>query len=281
MLRDPDDERRSLGNLEDMRIRAPDGTEIPFAAVARAELGRGFATIRRTDGRRIVTVTADVDRESVAPEDIMRSLRAGPLPRILAAYPGVTYSLEGEQRERGKALSGLFRAFLVALLVIYALLAAPLRSYTQPLVIMAAIPFGTVGAILGHFIMGWNLVFFSLLGIVALSGVVVNDSLVLVDFINKERETGVPLTEAIRTAGMKRFRAIFLTSATTFVGLTPLMFNVSQATFFIVPIAISLAFGVLVATVITLFVVPCGYLILDDLHRLTSRAPAREVAPAV
>jgi multidrug efflux pump subunit AcrB len=274
MLRYPEDERRSLGNLENMRIRAPDGTEIPFLAVARAELGRGFATIRRNDGRRVVTVKADVDRSRVTPEEIMSSLRSGPLQEILAAHPGVTYSLEGEQRERGKALTGLFQAFAVALLVIYALLAIPLRSYTQPLVIMAAIPFGTVGAILGHFIMGWNLVFFSLLGIVALSGVVVNDSLVLVDFINRERDTGVPLEQAIRTAGMQRFRAVFLTSATTFVGLVPLMFNVSEATFFIVPIAISLAFGVVVATAITLFVVPCGYLILDDVVRLRGGADA-------
>ena len=175
-------------------------------------------------------------------------------------------------------MSGLVRGFGAALLVIYALLAVPLRSYSQPLVIMAAIPFGAMGAVLGHFIMGWDLVFFSLLGIVALSGVVVNDCLLLVTFINRERDSGRPLGEAVRVAGMKRFRAITLTSATTFMGLVPLMFNASEATFFAVPIAISLAFGVLMATVITLFLVPCGYLILDDLSRLAARAssPSRE-----
>ncbi len=274
MLRYPEAERRSLDSLENMRIRAPDGTEIPFAAVARVELGRGFATIRRTDGRRVVTVAADVDRSVVAPEEVVASLRAGPLRQILAEYPGVSYSLDGELRERSKAMAGLARGFAAAMLVIYALLAVPLRSYAQPLIIMAAIPFGTVGAILGHFIMGWDLVFFSLLGMVALSGVVVNDSLLLVSFINRERDTGVPLAVAVRTAGMKRFRAIFLTSATTFMGLAPLMFNASEATFFAVPIAISLAFGVLVATIITLFLVPCGYLVIDDLVRLSRRTPA-------
>ena len=279
MLRYPEAERRSLDNLENMRIRAPDGTEIPFAAVARAELGRGFASIRRTDGRRVVTVTADVDRERVVPEEVLASLRAGPLREILGRYPSVSYSLEGEQRERGKAMSGLARGFVIALLVIYTLLAIPLRSYAQPLIIMAAIPFGTVGAVLGHFIMNFDLVFFSLLGIVALSGVVVNDSLLLVTFINRERDSGKPLAEAVRVAGMARFRPIFLTSATTFMGLLPLMFSVSEATFFAVPIGISLAFGVVMATAITLFLVPCGYLILDDLARLFSRSPA-PAAPA-
>ena len=271
MLRYPEAERRSLGNLENMRIRAPDGTEIPFAAVARAELGRGFATIRRSDGRRVVTVTADVDRQVVTPEEIMASLRQGPLPEILAQHRSVTFALGGEQRERTKALAGLGLGFLMALGAIYVLLAVPLRSYAQPLIIMAAIPFGAVGAILGHFIMRWDLVFFSLLGIVALAGVVVNDSLLLVDFINRRRAEGMPLERAVRVAGMTRFRPIFLTSATTFMGLVPLMFNVSQATFFVVPIAISLAFGVLFATTITLFLVPCGYLMLDDVGRQLRR----------
>ena len=201
----------------------------------------------------------------------MDGIRQGALLEILARYPSVSVSMEGEQKERSKALGGLAVGFLGALCIIYVLLAVPLRSYAQPLVIMAAIPFGSMGAILGHFIMGWDLVFFSLLGIVALSGVVVNDSLILVDFINRERRGGLPLAQAVRQAGMTRFRAIFLTSATTFVGLSPLMFNPSQANFFVVPIAISLAFGVVVATGITLFVVPCGYMIVEDLGRLPRR----------
>ncbi|MCP4007350.1 MAG: efflux RND transporter permease subunit [bacterium] len=272
MLRYPEEERRSLGNLENMRIRTPDGTEIPIGAVARAELGRGFATIRRNNGKRVLKVTADIDRTTVTPEEIMKSVLTGPLPKILKKYPGLTHSLEGEQRERSKALTGLFRGAVLALLVIYTLLAIPLRSYVQPLVIMAAIPFGAVGAIIGHFIMGWNLVFFSLLGIVALAGVVVNDSLVLVDFINRERARGLVLSDAVRSAGMKRFRAVFLTSATTFTGLLPLIFSASEATYFVVPIAISLAFGVVAATAITLFLVPCGCLIVEDLTRFMRRS---------
>ena len=266
MVRYPADERRSLGNLESMWIRAPDGTEIPFAAVARAEPGRGFANIERIDGRPVVTVSADIDRSVASPEDVMAALRADVLPGLQSRYHGLQYGLEGEQRERAKALGGLAKAFGFAMLIIYALLAIPLRSYAQPFVIMLAIPFGAVGAVLGHAVMGWNLVFFSVLGIVALAGVVVNDSLVLVDFVNREVARGASVAEAARTAGAKRFRAIFLTSVTTFAGLAPLMVNASEATFFVVPIAISLAFGVLVATAVTLFLVPSGLLIVDDFH---------------
>lgn len=278
MVRYPAAERRSLGNLESMWIRAPDGTEIPFAAIARAETGRGFAAIKRVDGRPIVTVSADVDRNLATPEEVMDGLRKTFLPNLLERYPGMAYGLEGEQRERAKALGGLARAFALAMVVIFAMLAIPLRSYGQPFVIMLAIPFGAVGAVLGHMIMGWDLVFFSLLGIVALAGVVVNDSLVLVDFVNREVARGSDLASAVRSAGAKRFRAIFLTSVTTFAGLAPLMVNASEATFFVVPIAISLAFGVLVATAITLFLVPSGLLILDDLQRVGRRVPSSDSA---
>lgn len=279
MVRYPAEERRSLGNLESMWIRAPDGTEIPFAAIAEAVPGRGFATIERIDGRPVVTVTADVDRNVTSPEEVMADLRANVLPRLQERYRGLYYGLEGEQRERTKAMSGLARAFLFAMLIIYALLAIPLKSYAQPFVIMLAIPFGAVGAVLGHAIMGWDLVFFSILGIVALAGVVVNDSLVLVDFANREVARGLSIEEATRIAGAKRFRAIFLTSVTTFAGLAPLMVNVSEATFFVVPIAISLAFGVLVATAITLFLVPSGLLIVNDLNgwRRALRQPRSRV----
>ena len=281
MVRYPADERRSLGNLEGMWIRAPDGTEIPFAAVAEAEPQRGFANIQRVNGRPVVTVTADVDRSLTSPEEVMDDVRARVLPGLMERYDGLLYGLEGEQRERVKALSGLVRAFVIAMVVIYALLAIPLRSYAQPFIIMLAIPFGAVGAVLGHAIMGWNLVFFSLLGIVALAGVVVNDSLVLVDFANREVARGASMVEAARIAGARRFRAIFLTSVTTFAGLAPLMVNSSEATFFVVPIAISLAFGVLVATGITLFLVPSGLLVVDDLQRWARavREPSDSEAP--
>ena len=279
MVRYPERERASLGDLEDMRIRTADGTEVPFASVARLELGRGYATIRRTDREQVVNVTADVDRAISTPEEVMGALQRVSLPRVLADHPGVSFGLEGEQEERIKAMGGLARGFGLALLVIYALLAVPLRSYVQPLIIMSVIPFGAVGAIVGHLIMGLNLVFFSILGIVALSGVVVNASLVLVHYLNRKRSEGVSAQEAASIAGMARFRPIVLTSFTTFMGLVPLMFLGGTAAFFMIPMAISLAFGVLFATVITLVLVPCAYLILEDLADLRTgeHAPAEAV----
>ena len=181
-------------------------------------------------------------------------------------YPGTTFSLAGEAEERASALDGLARTSLLALIIIYTLLAVPLKSYLQPLVVMASIPFGFIGAIIGHFLLGYDLVFFSILGIVALSGVVINASLVLVDFINKRRiKLQVTVTEAIIDAGVARFRPIFLTSVTTFVGLLPLMVNTNLSTAPFVPLAVSLGFGVIFATSVTLLLIPVLYLILNDL----------------
>ncbi|NNC65852.1 MAG: efflux RND transporter permease subunit, partial [Gammaproteobacteria bacterium] len=265
MVRYPEAERQSLGDLEDMRIRTADGTEVPFAAAAEFTLGRGYSTIQRIDRQRVVTVRADVDRDVVTPEAVIGSLQADALPRILADYQGVSYALTGEQEERAESFRGIFALFPVALLVIYALLAIPLRSYMQPLVIMSVIPFGAVGAILGHLIMGWPLIISSILGMIALAGVVVNSSLVLVDYINRQRRRGVSVEAAVRLAGIVRFRPIMLTSSTTFVGLTPLMFMSNPATAMFVPMSISLGWGVVFATAITLFLVPSLYLIVEDL----------------
>lgn len=275
MVRYPEEDRKSLGNLEDMRIRTSDGSEVPFASVARVELGKGYSTIRRVDQQRVVDVVGDVNRGVVAPEEIFSSVERSicdqgtsfasrKTPCANSRFPGVTYSKGGEQEERDKATSSLVATVPIALMIIYALLAIPLKSYAQPLVIMSVIPFGAVGAIVGHYIMGWNLVFFSLLGIIALSGVVVNASLVLVDYINRQRRAGVPVFEAVSMAGVERFRPILLTSVTTFVGLMPLMTNSDPETFMFIPMAISLAFGVVFATVITMFLVPSLYLMLND-----------------
>ena len=264
MVRYPESKRRSLGDLEDLRIRTADGTEVPFSTVAKAEYGYGYAAIRRTDRKRIVSVTADVDRSTTTPEEVLASLQANKIPEILATHSGVSYSLEGEQRERSRSMSGLAKGFAIALLVIFGVLAIPLKSYLQPLVIMSAIPFGAIGAIIGHLIMGWDLVFFSILGIVALSGVVVNDSLVLVDYINRRRSEGMELVEAVKQGGKERFRAIMLTSVTTLVGLLPLMFNSNPVVFPLVPIAISLGFGIVFATMITLVLVPTAYVIVES-----------------
>ena len=264
MVRYPEDERRSIGNLEDMRIRTPDGTEVPFTSVASFEIDRGYSQINRVNGQRVVNVLGDIDRSQVTPEEINTSIVTELIPALRHKYPSVAVQQSGEQEERVKSMMGLAYGALLALIGIYALLAIPLKSYLQPLVIMSVIPFGAVGAIVGHWIMGSQLMFFSLLGIVALSGVVVNASLVLVDYINRRRREGMPLEEAVFNAGVVRFRPIILTSTTTFVGLLPLMFSQNPTTFFIIPMAISLAFGVLFATAITLVLVPGLYVIVED-----------------
>jgi len=266
MVRYPESERQSLGDLEDMRIRTADGTEVPFSAVAIADFGNGYSSIRRVDRQRVVTVTADVNRAVTTPEQVLTSIQMGALPEILERYRGVSYVLSGEQEQRSEALGGLLELVPVALLVIYALLAIPLKSYLQPIVIMSVIPFGTVGAIVGHMLMGWPLTLPSVLGIIALAGVVVNASLIMVTYVNQQRLLGLDVFEAVAKAGVVRFRPILLTSVTTFVGLAPLMLRATPETAFIVPMAISLAWGVLFATVITLFLVPCLYLALEDLH---------------
>ncbi len=275
MVRYPEEERQSLGNLEDMRIRTSQGVEVPFVSVAEVNYGNGYSSIQRQDQLRVVNVVGDVNRSVVTPEEVMRSIE-----RSLCApgtsfgnrenrcytskFPGVSYSLGGEQEQRLKATGSMVNTIPLALMIIFALLAIPLKSYMQPLVIMSVIPFGAVGAIVGHYLLGWNLIFFSLLGIIALSGVVVNASLVLVDYINRQRRLGIPIFEAVTMAGVARFRPIILTSVTTFVGLIPLMSNKDPETFMFIPMAISLAFGVLFATVITLFLVPSLYLMLED-----------------
>ncbi len=266
MVRYPEAERRSLASLEKMRIRTPRGDEVPFAVVGRMDVGQGFAAIERTDRRRTVNVTADVDLEQADANRILADFKRTALPEILARYPGLGVSLEGEQRQQRETMGGLGRSFLLALFVIYALLAVPFRSYLQPLIVMGAIPFGVIGAVWGHVLMGHDLTFFSLFGVVALTGVVVNDSLVLVDFTNRAYRRGTPLAEAVVDAGVQRFRPIVLTSLTTFAGLLPLLLETSVQAQFLIPMAISLAFGVLFATLITLFLVPVSYSILERLR---------------
>jgi len=277
MVRYPEEERQSLGNLEDLLIRTPSGAEVPFLSVASYSLGNSYSSINRQDGRRVITVRGDIDRTVVKPEEIRGE--------VIAKYRDqwereldVEMVLGGEGEQQMQSLSDLLSTFPLAMMVIFALLAIPLKSYTQPLIIMSVIPFGAIGAICGHFIMGADLVFFSLLGIIALSGVVVNASLVLVVTINRLRDEGEGMVSAVSQAGAMRFRPIILTSATTFIGLVPLMLNANPATFFIIPMAISLAFGVLFATIITLFLVPSLYLILHDFIGHTDTREERQLA---
>lgn len=271
MVRYPASERRSLSNLESMRIRTPNGAEVPFSQVAEVIPGRGYSTIERVDRSRAVRVTARVDKSVTTPGVINGVLESTVLPEMMPAYPGVRYSFEGEAAQQRDTLGGLARGFVLALLAIYGLLAIPLRSYLQPLVVMSAIPFGIVGAIWGHMIMGLDLTILSMFGVVALAGVVVNDSLVLVDFINRGRDQGLDLDKVIHRAGAVRFRPIMLTSLTTFAGLLPMLLEKSLQAQFLIPMAVSLAFGVLFATFVTLVLVPCGYMIIEDLTALPRR----------
>jgi len=276
MVRYPEAERRSLSNLEEMRVRSPSGGEIPFSVAGTVELGRGYAAINRVDQRRTVNVTADVDTEKANANQIIADLRDRVLPEILTDHPRVRYTFEGQQQEQRETLTSVVRGFFFALLVIYVLLAIPFESYLQPAIIMLAIPFGLIGAVWGHVAVGIDLTLLSGFGIVALTGVVVNDSLVMVDFINRRYKESGSLKEALRQAGSERFRPIVLTSLTTFVGLLPLLLEKSLQAQFLIPMAVSLAFGVLFATVITLLLVPVTYTILEDFKGLFRQSPEGE-----
>ena len=268
MVRYPAEERESIGDLEYMRIRTLDGGQVPFATVADAEIGRGFSSIRRVDRQRAINVTAGIDEDVGNANTILFEFETRHLPEILAAHPQVTYSFEGEQQMEGEFVSGLTRGFIIALFVIFALMAIPFKSYLQPLIVMSAVPFGLVGAVIGHVVLGFTLNFMSMLGMVAVVGVVVNDSLVLVHFINRQVSKHGSLKEAVREAGAARFRPILLTSLTTAAGVTPLMLEKSLQAQFMIPMAVAMASGVLFATIVTLLLVPSLYLILEDVKGL-------------
>ncbi len=264
MLQYPKGQRSSISHLENMMILTPNGSTIPVRQIAQLEIGEGLSSIERKDRKRSINVTADVDLSITNGNEVIASLTKNIIPRILKKYNSVSYSLEGEQQEQGENLKSLGKNFLLAMIVVYMLLAIPFKSYFQPLVVMSSIPFGITGAVIGHIFMGMNLSILSMMGIVALTGVVVNDSLVMVDFINRYRNEGNTIREAVLEAGPRRFRPIFLTSLTTFVGLIPLILEKSTQAKFMIPMAVSLSFGVLFATAITLLLVPVSYLTLEQ-----------------
>ncbi len=269
MVRYPEQDRRSLVGLEGLRIRTPQGGELPLERAATLEEGRGYAEIKRTDRKRVINVTASVDSQVANAQEILTQLRAGLLKELGHDYPGMSFDMEGEEKERRDSMASMATGFQLALFAIFALLAIPFRSYSQPLIIMTAIPFGIVGAVAGHLLMGYDLSILSLFGIVALSGVVVNDSLLLIDRINQNRrEGGEDLQQAVLDAGQRRFRPILLTSLTTFFGLAPMILERSVQAQFLIPMAISLGFGILFATGITLVMIPALYLALEDCRRL-------------
>jgi multidrug efflux pump subunit AcrB len=265
MVRYPEDDRKSMGDLEQMRLRTNNGIEIPFTQATFVDEGRGFTQINRTDRKRVINITAAVNSKVANAEEILTEFKKTVLNKLTSDYPGLTYDLEGESKERRESMGTMAIGFAMALFLIYTLLAIPFKSYLQPFIIMFSIPFGIVGAIMGHLIMGKDLSLLSMFGIVALTGVVVNDSLLLIDFVNQKRKRGVELFQSVIESAQRRFRPIILTSLTTSLGLTPIILEQSMQAQFLIPMAISLGFGILFATLITLLLVPSLYIILEDL----------------
>lgn len=267
MVRYPLEQRRTVGHLENMMIRTPSGIAVPFQSVAKIDLGESYSAITRVDGRRAITVSADVNKDRAEPSKVVSEIQEQFLPELTRKYPKISTELDGASQDEADAMLSLAQGFLFTMFAIYALMAVPLKSYSQPIIIMSVIPFGMIGALFGHFILGLSLNILSLCGIVALAGVVVNDSLILVDFVNRARREGHSISHAAIEAGCQRFRAIILTSLTTFAGLVPIIMEKSLQAQIVIPMATSLAFGILFSTVVTLILVPTLYLILDDLRR--------------
>jgi multidrug efflux pump subunit AcrB len=258
----PKSERESLHAFEDIVILTPDGTEVPLLEVVEIKETDAFSSINRRNGRRVVTVSMDVEPKREIGR-VIDSIRNIELPKLQANYPGLTYSFQGSQADMRESTRALWGGFALAMLVIYSLLAVAFGSYLQPLIVMVAIPFGIIGSVIGHILLGFDLSLISLMGMIALSGVVVNDSLIMVDYANRRRDRESAF-EAISLAGTRRFRPIILTTLTTFGGLAPLILESSQQAAYLVPMAISLGFGVVFATAIILILVPSLYLAFED-----------------
>ncbi len=278
MVRYPRADRENINSLNSMFIRTPEGDEVPFETVATANVRQGLLKATRINFQRAVEITAEADKSLVEPDQVIRDIEDKVIPQLLQKYPGLDYSVSGLAEEEAKMAISMGIGFALALFGIYALLAIPTHSYLQPLIIMGVIPFGVIGAVVGHWLTGHAISMMSVMGLIALSGVVVNDSLILVDYVNRAVAGGGDRHQAVVEAGVRRFRAIILTSMTTFFGLAPILMETSVQAQMIVPMAISLAFGILFATVITLLLVPCLYIILEDLDRWwTSREPGADL----
>jgi multidrug efflux pump subunit AcrB len=267
-VRYPYEERRSLQNLADMRIRKRDGTEIPFSEVAAAEEGRGYAVIRRANRFRSINVVADIDRTNpnANANEVVEWMKSDVFPRMNQKFPSVMWGFQGEQKDQRESVSDLSKGFVLALCGIFMVLALPLRSYVQPLIVMSVIPFGMIGAVLGHILFGMNFSVMSIIGVIALAGVVINESLVLVEFMNRYRREGHTVHEAVLRGGRARFTPIFLTSVTSFIGLVPMITESSVQAKFLIPMAVSLAFGGLINLFNTMLLVPCVYALFEDIR---------------
>jgi multidrug efflux pump subunit AcrB len=280
MVRYADKQRSSLSGFEEMRIRTSDGQEIPIEEVADIAHGRAYSIINRVDRMRTVTVTSDIDETTANASRIVADLKANFLPKLVERYPGVSFDLEGQEKRTRQSMDDLKMGYLLAMMGIFLLLASQFRSYIQPVIIMMAIPFGLIGAVFGHLVMGMEFTIVSIFGIVALSGIVVNDSLILIDFINRAVRSGVDIETAVVESGKVRFRPVLLTSVTTIAGLMPILLERSFQAQFLIPMAISICFGLLAATFLTLLYVPALYLIVRDVRNsVVSRFQRPEEGP--
>jgi multidrug efflux pump subunit AcrB len=265
MVRYSDKIRRSLYDIENMYLHSPSGKEVPFFEVADIKFATGYSEINRENRKRIIKVISDVDESVNSPDEILKDLKKGFLPKLTEKFPNLKYTFEGQKKEEMDTMESLKIGAVIAIFLIFVLLAVPFKSYLQPFIIMTVIPFGLIGAVIGHILMGYTLSLMSILGIVALAGVVVNDSLVMVVSINRDKTKDIH--ERILKVTRTRFRPIILTSITTFAGLLPMIFEKSLQAQFLIPMAISLGFGVMFATVITLVLIPVIYFILEDIRR--------------
>ncbi len=273
----PKSEREDIYNLEDKVIRTPGGTEVPLLDVVEIRTGEAFSTITRRDGRRTVTVAMDIEPKRAITQ-MITALNTEILPQLRADFPGITWSYQGSEADTRESTKALWGGFAIAVGVMYTLIAIAFGSYVQPLIVLIAIPFGIIGAVIGHIIMGFDLSLISLMGVIALSGVVVNDSLIMVDFANRRRrEDGLGAFEAIHLAGLRRFRPITLTTLSTFGGLTPIILERSLQAQYLIPMAISLGFGIVFATAIILILVPCLYVMFEDIKNVFRRDEEKEI----
>ena len=260
-VRYPEEERRSIADLIGLQVKLPNGGEASLPTIATITESRSEASIERVDGRRIISLTADVDEKVATPSDANAVIVTDLLPALMSDYPGLAFSQQGQARTQNEDMATLMRNLLIAIVGIYCLLASVLRSYIQPIIILAVIPFGLVGAVLGHMMLGFDLSFFSIFGVVALSGVIINDSIVLIDYFNKLQAEAKDKAGNILKAVQRRFRPILLTTLTTFIGLAPMIIETSTQAQFLIPMAVSIAFGSLFAGAVILILVPVCLLV--------------------
>ncbi len=276
MIRYPESERRAIANINSMYVRTRDGTEVPFSTVATYNVETGYQSIERLDRLRTLEVSADVSEDGAPPRAIVESVLRNDAPVWLQRYPGLTINMDGELQEEIEFQQAMVYMGSLSMLIIFGLMAIAFKSYWQPFLVLTAVPFGLMGAIFGHWMLGWQVSMFSIMGVIACAGVVVNDNLVLIDRINNLRDEGMDLVDALLQGATDRFRPIVLTSVTTFVGLLPIMLETSVQAQFLIPMVVSLSFGVIFATGVTLVLVPALYLLGDDIGKFLSTATKRE-----